>query len=122
MTKHQGQFTKGDARINRKGRPKVGESLAEKFRDAMAERLTGDYTKLDSLIDKTVDMALKGDQAALEYALARGYGKLIDRSENVNVNQNYDFTNLSLEERMKLLEQLKNAGITVVRNNNPDRL
>lgn len=122
MPRTSGSFKKGDARINRKGRPKVGESLSEKFRDAMAERLTGDYTKLDSLIDTTIAKALKGDQVALEYCLARGFGKMVDRVEATNVNQNYDFTHLDLEARMKLLEQLRDARLTIVPSGNPDRL
>lgn len=118
----RGRFKKGDYRINRKGRPKLGMSLAEKFRDAMAEKLDGDYTKLDSLIDKVVDNALHGEQDALEYVLARGWGKLVDRIEATNVNQNYDFSNLSLEDRMKLLEQIKGARTTIVPSDNPDTL
>jgi hypothetical protein len=115
-----GTFVKGDSRINRKGRAKKGETLAEMFRDALSDKLNGDYTKLDSLIDKVVDMALKGNQNAIEYVLARGWGKMIERVESTNVNQNYDFTNLSLEERMKLLEQLKNARATVVPSDDTD--
>jgi hypothetical protein len=96
-------FTKGDSRINRKGRPKVGESLAEKFRDALAERLDGDYSKLDSLIDKTVEMALKGNQPAIEFVLARGWGKMIDRIE-VTPKQEFDLSKLSDEEIERLEE------------------
>jgi hypothetical protein len=107
---------------NPNGRPKKGNSLAEKFRDALAEIVEGDYSKLDQLIDKTVEMALAGDQSAIEYALARGFGKLIDRVETTNVNHNYDFSNLSLEERMKLLEQIRNARATVIPSDNPDTL
>lgn len=102
-------FKKGDPRINRNGRPKNGETIAQKFRDAMAEKLTGDYSKLDSMIDALIQKALKGDQAAIEYCIARGYGKLIDRVETANVNKNYDFSNLSMDERIKLLELIRNA-------------
>jgi hypothetical protein len=118
-----GTFTKGDPRINRKGRPKVGQTIAEMFRDAMAEQLDGSngYSKLDSIIDTVVNKALKGDQQALEYCLARGWGKLIERIEATNTNKNYDFSNLSLEERMKLMELLKSANTTVP-DNNPDSL
>lgn len=122
-------FKKGDPRINRKGRPKTGQSIAEKFRDALAEvKAEGnpDYTKLDALIDKVIQKALAGDQQSIEYCLARGYGKLIDRIESNVVNKNYDFTNLSLEERMKLLEQLRSARTTInsddADNDNPDTI
>ena len=123
-TATSGSFKKGDTRINRKGRPKVGQSLSELFRDAMTEKLdeSNGYSKLDSIIDKVVTNAMKGNQAAIEYALARGWGKLIDRIETNNTNKNYDFTNLSMDERLKLLELLKNAGATTVPSDNPDTL
>jgi hypothetical protein len=107
---NKGQWKKGQSG-NPKGRAKLGETLAEKFRDAMAEKVNGDYSKLDKLIDKTIDMALKGNQNAIEFALARGWGKLIDRVEsvNTNLNTNYDITQLPLEERRKLLETLKSV-------------
>ena len=119
-----GTFKKGDPRINRKGRVKKGLSLSEMFRDAMAEQLdeSNGYSKLDSIIDTVVTKALKGDQDAIEYCLARGWGKLIDRIEASNTNKNYDFSNLPLEERLKLLELLKNAGATTVPSDNPDSL
>src|SRR6266508_2874195 len=99
-------FEKGDRKINRKGRPKVGESLAEKFRDAMNETLdkTNGYSNLDSIIDSMVKKALQGNQDAVEYCLARGWGKMIERIEANNINKNYDFSDLPMEERIKLLE------------------
>lgn len=109
MGANRTSFVKGDKRINRKGRPKVGESLAEKYRDALNEALTGNYTKLDSLIDKAVEKALKGDLSAIQYVEARAYGKLVERTEAINTNMNYDFSNMPLEERKKLLETLRNA-------------
>jgi hypothetical protein len=106
-----GSFKKGDPRINRKGRPKIGKTISEKFRNGMEEVLdeaTG-YSSLDSIIDAIIRKALKGNQDAAEYALARGYGKLIDRVEQINLNKNYDFSNLSPEERLKLLELMERA-------------
>lgn len=119
----KGKFTKNDPRINRKGRPKKGESIAEKFRDAMSEPLdpASGYSKLDSAIDMVVSMAMKGNLDAIEYCIARGWGKLIDRMETNNINKNYDFSNLSAEERIKLLELIKSARPTVP-SDNPDSL
>ena len=114
-----GSFKKGDARINRKGRRKAGNTLAEKFRDAGNEELSEGYSVLDSIIDSLKTNALKGNQDAIEYFLARGHGKLIERIEAINTNQNYDFSNLSIEERMKLMELIKRAR-TVVPSDNPD--
>ncbi len=85
---------------NPNGRPKKGMSLAEKFRDALAEKTSEKsegYTKLDALIDKTVEMALAGDHDSIEYCLARGWGKLIDRVE-ITPKQEYDLSKLSDEE------------------------
>jgi hypothetical protein len=116
-------FKKGDTRINRKGRPKIGNTLAERFRDAMSETLdkTNGYTALDSIIDSIVKKAMQGNQDAIEYCLARGWGKMIDRIENNNINKNYDFSNLSIEERTHLLELIKSAK-PVVADDNPDSL
>lgn len=119
-----GTFVKGDPRINRKGHAKKGETLAEKFRNAMAEakdEKNPDYTKLDALIDKVLQKALAGDQASIEYCFARGFGKLIDRIESNNNNKNYDFTNLPMDDRLKLLELLRSANATVP-SDNPDSL
>jgi hypothetical protein len=119
MARNSTSFVKGDPRINRKGRTKVGESLAEKFRDAMAEKLNGDYSKLDSLIDTIVTKALKGNLQAIDFVLARGWGKMIERIETNNTNKNYDFSGKSLEERMKMLEFINSVGTTVP-SDNPD--
>lgn len=118
---NKGTFVKGDKRINRKGRPKKGESIAEKFRNAFAEIEDGDYTRLDSVIDKVITMAQQGNLAAIDYAIARGWGKMIDRIETNNNNKNYDFTNLPMDDRLKLLELLRSANATVP-SDNPDTL
>lgn len=116
-------FAKGDARINRKGRPKKGETLADICRDALLEVIdeANGYRKIDSVIDKMVEQALKGNKDARAELLTRTFGKPIERIESSNTNKNYDFSNLSLEERMKLLEQLNNADATIVKDN-PDKL
>lgn len=104
MTKaNSGRFVKGDPRINRNGRPKRGESLGEKFRDALEEKINGDYSKLDAIIDKLADMALEGNQAAIEYMLARGWGKMIDKIE-ITPKREFNLDKLSDEELSKLEE------------------
>ena len=116
-----GTFQKGDSRINRKGRPKVGQSLAEKFRDALNEVIdpeTG-YTKLDSIMDKMLTKAQQGNLNAADMAFIRAYGKPIERIETNNINKNYDFSKLSMEERLKLHETLNNVSTTVP-SDNPD--
>jgi hypothetical protein len=116
-------FKKGDSRINRKGRPKMGTSLAGLCRDALLEVLdpvTG-YRRIDSVLDKMVIQAQQGNKDARNELLTRAFGKPVERIEQTNVNQNYDFSNLSMEERLKLLEQLKIARATVVRDD-PDKL
>lgn len=117
----KGQFVKGDSRINRKGRPKKGNSVAEKFQSMLNEVLdpeTG-YTVFDSMMDAQKTKALKGNLDAFEFVVNRAHGKLIERIEANNTNKNYDFSNLSLEDRMKLLETLKNARSDVP-SDNPD--
>ena len=121
---NKGSFVKGDPRINRKGRPKLGNTLAAKFRDALSEPLSetpeGKYTTFDSIVDSIVKKAMKGDLASADWLIARGYGKMIERIEGTNVNQNYDFSNLDLETRMKLLETLKSDRETVIPSDLPD--
>lgn len=117
-------FAKGvDSRRNLKGRPKVGETLADLCRDALLEVIdesTG-YRKIDSILDKMVTQAQQGNKDARAELLTRTFGKPVERIEATNVNQNYDFSHLSMEERLKLLEQLRNARATVVRDD-PDKL
>ena len=91
-------FTKGDSRINRKGRPKVGKTLAEMVRDALNEPADGknpDYTKLHKMIDTGMKQALKGDFRFVEYLLARGYGKLLDRVFVDTPNRKVDLSQLT---------------------------
>jgi len=94
---NSGSFTKGDPRINRSGRKKVGDTLAAKIRDALDEKLSEDYSNLDSIIDAAVKKALKGDLTAFEILAARGYGKVPDRID-LTQRKEFDLSKLTDEE------------------------
>lgn len=91
---------KGMKSPNPKGRPKIGNSLAEKYRDAWSEILdsSNDYTVGDAIIDKVIEKALKGDMKAIEYLEARGFGKILDRIEFRKPESAINFDNLTAEE------------------------
>lgn len=101
-------FTKGDPRINRKGRAKVGMTLAEKVRDAMNEAVTEgqEYTKLDQMIDDAMAQARKGKFQYLEALWARGFGKVPDKLEIDNEGEKYDLSRLT-DEEVKEWKRLK---------------
>jgi hypothetical protein len=107
--KHGGKhFTKGyDPRRNLSGRPKLGTTLAARYRDALMEAESeargGEYTKLDAMIDVLMEKALDGDQRAIEYLQERGFGKVPDRlelsKESEDEKENpYDYSRLTREE------------------------
>ena len=61
---------------NPAGRPKLGNSLAEKVRDALQENAGKEgYTTLDALLDVLKKAALAGDMQAINMLFDRGYGK-----------------------------------------------
>lgn len=76
---------KGDPRSNLSGRPKLGHTLSERYRTALAEAESevrgGEYTRLDALIDILMGKAMEGDQRAIEYLNERAYGKVPERIE-----------------------------------------
>ena len=119
----RGQFKKGDSRINRKGQPHKGETISALCRSALLHVIDEEsgYRKIDSILDKMITQAQQGNKDARNELLTRAFGKPVERIESTNVNQNYDFTNLSLEDRVRLLEQLRSARVTIVRDD-PDRL
>lgn len=107
---------RGDPRNNLSGRPKLGRTLAERYRNALAEAegeaKGGNYTKLDAMIDVLIEKALDGDQRAIEYLQERGWGKVPDRLELAKIepeHAEYDFTRLTLDERKTLMDLLEKA-------------
>lgn len=73
-----GKFLKGQSG-NPKGRPKVGETLAELVRGSLEKVIIDDdgnsTTRLNIIINSLVQKASEGDVKAGEVLLDRGYGK-----------------------------------------------
>lgn len=96
--------------INRKGRPKVGLTLAEMIRDAMES--TDPKTnrqKVDELIDVAMARAKRGHWQFWDSLMSRGYGKAPDVIEFKN-NEKPDLSKLSdkeLTEWTRLLQKAK---------------
>lgn len=66
-------FTKGDARINKLGRPKK-LNLDRLLRRVLAEKVN-DQPALKQILTKLRDMAIDGDLRAAELLLDRAFGK-----------------------------------------------
>ena len=97
-----GGFVKGfDPRRNRKGRAKVGETFAEKVRDALAEEIRPGYSKLDALIDEALERAKAGDYQFFDSLMSRAFGKVPDRVEQV-ADAGLDLSRLTDEELAEL--------------------
>ena len=104
-------FVKGDPRINRKGRPKVGLTVAERIRDAMNEPVKeGDaYTKFDQLVDEAMRRAKNGHFQFFQSLMARAYGNVPDQVQML-VEKPPDLSklsNLEVETLLKLMEKAK---------------
>jgi hypothetical protein len=68
-------FEKGDARINRRGRPKKGQALTD-ILNFQLDQKTGDGKFLrETIAEKLIDLALSGDVPALKYLVDRVDGK-----------------------------------------------
>src|SRR5512146_2519184 len=91
-----GRFKPGDPRINRKGRPKLGTSLAEQIRDALQEQLNEEtgYNNLHLLIDIAIRRAKAGNTRMLDWLTDHGYGKAPERVE-FSQQQPFDASKLS---------------------------
>ncbi len=74
-------FKKGDARINRKGRPVKIRGLDELLRDVLDEDVINGLQAMHAVLLALRAKALKGDTRACELLLDRKYGKLKTLSE-----------------------------------------
>ena len=75
--RHRGQFVKNDPRINRAGRPRLAESLAEAIRQAGGEVIDGE-TRRDRAIRKLWELAEDGNLSAAELVFTRGWGRVVE--------------------------------------------
>jgi hypothetical protein len=88
-------FAKGDPRINRKGRPPVGESLAEIVRRIGVEKVSAGedkMTRIEGLCRIVYGRALKGDIPAAKLIFERGWGAPVQPIENVGSKPFITFT------------------------------
>jgi hypothetical protein len=104
-------FKKGfDPNRNMKGRPKLGLTIAERIRDAMAEGAKGQegYTREDAMIDVAIQRGLKGDFRYWEYIMNRAHGKIPDKLE-MSSEEKPDLSKLTNEELAQYTDLLKKA-------------
>jgi len=70
-----GRFEKGDPRINRRGRPKKGQSITEILEMLLDKKKeTGELRRAD-VAEKLIKLAENGDLAAIRYLVDRIDGK-----------------------------------------------
>lgn len=104
-------FKKGyDPKRNMKGRPKLGQTTAERIRDAMNEPANGmeGYTKFDEMVDMAMARAKKGSWQFWDALMNRAYGKVPDKVE-MQTEEKPDLSKLTDEEIETLMALLAKA-------------
>jgi hypothetical protein len=68
-------FEKGDARINRRGRPKKGQALTDILNYKLDQRDGSGKLQREAVAEKLIALALEGDLSAIRYVTDRVDGK-----------------------------------------------
>jgi hypothetical protein len=68
-------FEKGDARSNRRGRPKKGQALTDILNYKLDQRDRSGKLQREAVAEKLINLALEGDMTAIRYVMDRTDGR-----------------------------------------------